>query len=196
MIISDSYMGIFLPPDIPDKILGFMNCKLDLPIVTQTELLACFYLFGKDHGVHGELEILTVKNLARKTVAQISNEVKRYSNQESAMNPELVRQNIVKRSMQIAVDAKEMISSGSLDLNRRFSRDPTVLTDIFTFHIAYYKKDYFFHLFDPLPGSQLPSDIRDVLDQRMLMLGFNIKDSLLLPYRSLLTPFIEWIRTC
>jgi hypothetical protein len=189
-------MGIFLPSDLPGRILEFMNCKVDLPIVIQTELMACFFLFGKNHGVHGELEILNVKNLARKTVTQISNEVKRYANLESAMNQELVRQNFLKRSMQITVDAKEMISSGDIDLNRRISRDPTILTDIFTFHIAYYKEDYFFHLFDPLPGSQLPADIRDLLDGRMLMLGFNTKDSSLLRYPSLLTPFIEWIRSC
>jgi len=195
MIISDSYMGVFLPSDLPGRILEFINSKVDLPIVIRTELMACFYLFGKNQGVHGEIEILNVKNLARKTVTQIVNEVKRYANLNSTMNQELVRQNFLKRAMQIAVDVKEKISSGDIDLNRRISRDPTILTDIFTFHIAFYKEDYFFHLFDPLPGNQLPSDVRDVLDGRMLMLGFNTKDSSQLPFPSLLTPFIEWIRS-
>ena len=100
-------MGVFLPRDLPGRILEFMNSKVDLPIVIRTELMACFYLFGKNQGVHGEIEILNVKNLARKTVTQIVNEVKRYANLNSTMNQELVRQNFLKRAMQIAVDVKD-----------------------------------------------------------------------------------------
>jgi len=33
MISSDAYMGMFLPRDIPDRILNFMNGKIDLPFV-------------------------------------------------------------------------------------------------------------------------------------------------------------------
>ena len=51
MIISDSYMGVFLPSDLPGRILEFINSKVDLPIVIRTELMACFYLFGKNQGV-------------------------------------------------------------------------------------------------------------------------------------------------
>lgn len=194
MISSDAYMGMFLPRDIPDRILNFMNGKIDLPFVESDELMGCFYLFGKDHGVKSELDIMTVKNLAKKTISQVSNTIRSFAVQELMKSQELVRQNLIKRSMQITIDAKEQISSGAIKFDRRISRDPTILSDIFALHIAHFKKNYFFYLFDPLPGSSLPTDLRNSLDCRMLMLSFNVKDASCVPYSSILSPFLDWMR--
>jgi hypothetical protein len=194
MIVSDSYMGMFLPDDISVRILHFIDRKLEFPFIDSGELMACFYLFGKKHGVHGDMEVMTVKDLARKTISQVSSSIRRFANQEITMNKELIRQNFIRRSMQIAIDARDMISSGAVKLDRRISRDPTILSDIFALHIAHYKKSHFFYLFDPLPGSELPSDVRKLLDGRMLMLCFSVKEMSLLPFDSILAPFFEWIR--
>jgi hypothetical protein len=194
MIVSDSYMGMFLPDDVSARILQFIDRKIEFPFINSSELMACFYLFGKNHGVHGDMEVMTVKDLARKTISQLSSSIRRFANQEITMNKELIRQNFIKRSMQIAIDARDMISSGAVKLDRRISRDPTILSDIFALHIAHYKKSYFFYLFDPLPGSDLPSDVRNLLDGRMLMLCFSVKEMSLLPFDSILAPYLEWIR--
>lgn len=194
MIVSDSYMGMFLPDDVSARILQFIDRNIEFPFINSSELMACFYLFGKNHGVHGDMEVMTVKDLARKTMSQLSSSIRRFANQEITMNKELIRQNFIKRSMQIAIDARDMISSGAVKLDRRISRDPTILSDIFALHIAHYKKSYFFYLFDPLPGSDLPSDVRNLLDGRMIMLCFSVKEMSLLPFDSILAPFLEWIR--
>jgi hypothetical protein len=187
-------MGMFLPDDVSARILQFIDRKIEFPFINSSELMACFYLFGKNHGVHGDMEVMTVKDLARKTISQLSSSIRRFANQEITMNKELIRQNFIKRSMQIAIDARDMISSGAVKLDRRISRDPTILSDIFALHIAHYKKSYFFYLFDPLPGSDLPSDVRNLLDGRMLMLCFSVKEMSLLPFDSILAPFMKWIR--
>lgn len=194
MIVSDSYMGMFLPDDVSARILQFIDRKIEFPFINSSELMACFYLFGKNHGVHGDMEVMTVKDLARKTISQVSSSIRRFANQEITMNKDLIRQNFIKRSMQIAIDTRDMISSGAVKLDRRISRDPTILSDIFALHIAHYKKSYFFYLFDPLPGSDLPSDVRNLLDGRMIMLCFSVKEMSLLPFDSILAPFLEWIR--
>lgn len=194
MISSDAYMGMFLPGDIADRILDFMDGKIDLPFVKTDELMGCFYLFGKDHGIKSELEVMTVKNLAKKTISQVSNSIRAFAYQELTKSQELIRQNLIKRSLQIAIDAREAISSGAIKLDRRISRDPTILSDIFALHIAHFKKDYFFYLFDPLPGTSLPADLRNLLDRRMLMLSFDVKDASCVPYSTILSPFLDWIR--
>jgi hypothetical protein len=194
MIISDSYMGMFLPENIPARILQFIDKKIEFPFLDPRELMACFYLFGKRHGVHGNIEVMTVKDLAQKTISQVSSNVRRFANQEITMNKELIRQNFIKRSTQIAIDSKDLISSGAVKIDRRISRDPTIMSDTFALHVAHYKKNYFFYLFDPLPSASLPSDVRPLLADRMLMLCYSVKEVSQVPFDSILSPFLEWIR--
>jgi hypothetical protein len=194
MIASDSYMGMFFPEDIDSRILYFLNKKTDLPFVESDELMGCFYLFGKDNRVRTDFDIMMVKNLAKKTISQVSNSIRAFAYQGLEKNQELIRQNLIKRSMQIAIDTKDMITSGAIRLDRRISRDPTILSDIFAMHIAYFKKNYFFYLFDPLPKISLPLDLSNILESRMLMLSFNVKDVSKVPYSSILTPFLDWFR--
>jgi hypothetical protein len=60
-------------------------------------------------------------------------------------------------------------------------------------HLAYYKQDYFFKLFNPLRGNELPSNIVQQLEGRMIMLGFNVKNSSKLPYDDPIIPFFHWL---
>lgn len=188
-------MGIFLPRDFPNRVLSFINGKNDLPLTQKDEIIASFYIFGKDHKVNGDLEITNVKDIARKTMEQLARQVRVLSSNPTSMNQELLRENFNKRSMQILIDSNIQNNNNkiSFDITRRISRDPTILSDCYAWHIAYYKQDYFFKLFNPFRGTDLPPGLVDQLEGRMLMLGFNVKNSANLTYEDPIIPFLEWM---
>lgn len=188
-------MGIFLPRDFPNRVLSFINGKNNLPLTQKDEIIASFYIFGKDHKVNGDLEITNVKDIARKTMEQLARQVRVLSSNPTSMNQELLRENFNKRSMQVLIDSNIQNNNNkiSFDITRRISRDPTILSDCYAWHIAYYKQDYFFKLFNPLRGTDLPSGLVGQLEGRMLMLGFNVKNSAILTYEDPIIPFLEWM---
>jgi hypothetical protein len=188
-------MGIFLPRDFPNRVLSFINGKNNLPLTQKDEIIASFYIFGKDHKVNGDLEITNVKDIARKTMEQLARQVRVLSSNPTSMNQELLRENFNKRSMQILIDSNIQNNKNkiSFDITRRISRDPTILSDCYAWHIAYYKQDYFFKLFNPLRGTDLPPGLVGQLEGRMLMLGFNVKNSANLTYEDPIIPFLEWM---
>lgn len=188
-------MGIFLPRDFPNRVLSFINGKNNLPLTHKDEIIASFYIFGKDHKVNGDLEITNVKDIARKTMEQLARQIRVLSSNPTSMNQELVRENFNKRSMQILIDSniKNDNSKISFDITRRISRDPTILSDCYAWHIAHYKQDYFFKLFNPLRGTDLPPGLVGQLEGRMIMLGFNVKNSANLTYEDPIIPFLEWM---
>lgn len=188
-------MGIFLPRDFPNRVLSFINGKNNLPLTEKDEIIASFYIFGKDHKVNGDLEITNVKDIARKTMEQLARQVRVLSSNPTSMNQELLRENFNKRSMQILIDSNIQNNNNkvSFDITRRISRDPTILSDCYAWHIAYYKQDYFFKLFNPLRGTDLPPGLVGQLEGRMLMLGFNVKNSANLTYEDPIIPFLEWM---
>lgn len=195
LIISDSYMGIFIPRDFSNRVLNFINGKSNLPFTQKDEIIASFYIFGKDHKVNGELEITNVKDIARKTMEQIARQVRIYANNPLSMNQESLRENFNKRSMQILIDSNNKNSNKKInfDITKRISRDPTILSECYAWHLAYYKQDYFFKLFNPLRGTDLPPDLVEQLEGRMLMLGFNVKNSAKLTYDDPIIPFLQWL---
>jgi len=195
LIISDSYMGIFIPRDFSNRVLNFINVKTNLPFTQKDEIIASFYIFGKDHKVNGELEITNVKDIARKTMEQIARQVRIYANNPISMNQESLRENFNKRSMQILIDSNNKNSNKKInfDITKRISRDPTILSECYAWHLAYYKQDYFFKLFNPLRGTDLPPDLAEQLEGRMLMLGFNVKNSAKLTYDDPIIPFLQWL---
>ncbi len=188
-------MGIFLPRDFPNRVLSFINGKNNLPLTEKDEIIASFYIFGKDHKVNGDLEITNVKDIARKTMEQLARQVRVLSSNPTSMNQELLRENFNKRSMQILIDSNIQNNNNkiSFDITRRISRDPTILSDCYAWHITYYKQDYFFKLFNPLRGTDLPPGLVGQLEGRMLMLGFNVKNSANLTYEDPIIPFLEWM---
>jgi hypothetical protein len=189
-------MGIFIPRDFSYRVLNFINGKTNLPFTQKDELVASFYLFGKDHKVNGQLEITNVKNIARKTMEQIARQVRIYANNPLNMNQEILRENFNKRSMQILIDSNSKNSNKKLnfDITKRISKDPTILSECYAWHLAYYKQDYFFKLFNPLRGIDLPADLVEQLEGRMLLLGFNVKNSTKLPYDDPIIPFLYWLK--
>lgn len=195
LIISDSYMGIFIPRDFSNRVLNFINGKSNLPFTQKDEIIASFYIFGKDHKVNGELEITNVKDIARKTMEQVARQVRIYANNPIRMNQESLRENFNKRSMQILIDSNNINSNKKInfDITKRISRDPTILSECYAWHLAHYKQDYFFKLFNPLRGTDLPPDLAEQLEGRMLMLGFNVKNSAKLTYDDPIVPFLQWL---
>ena len=189
-------MGIFLPRDFPTRVLNFINGKNNLPLTQKDEIISTFYIFGKDHKVNGELEITNAKDIARKTMEQLARQVKVFASNPISMNQELLRENFNKRSMQILIDSNTKNDNSKIisDITRRISRDPTILSDCYAWHIAHYKQDYFFKLFNPLRGTDLPPHLIDQLEGRMLMLGFNVKNSENLTYEDPIIPFLEWMK--
>jgi hypothetical protein len=198
LIISDSYMGIFIPRDFSNRVLNFINGKSNLPFTQKDEIIASFYIFGKDHKVNGELEITNVKDIARKTMEQIARQVRIYANNPLSMNQESLRENFNKRSMQILIDSNSKNSNKKInfDMTKRISRDPTILSECYAWHLAHYKQDYFFKLFNPLRGTDLTPDLVEQLEGRMLMLGFNVKNSAKLTYDDPIIPFLQWHNEC
>jgi hypothetical protein len=182
-------MGVFLPPDISVRIKQFMAAKLDFPFLGKDELLAVFYLFGKDYKVIGESEVNAASDLAKRTVEQVARDIRVYIAMPHKMDARFTRENYTKRSLQIVIDS----GSRQPDVDRRVAGDPLILSDCFAQHVAYYKQDFFFELYQPLKADQLPPALENKLEGRMLLLGFNVKNMQSLPFKSSLHAFFEWM---
>ena len=89
---------------------------------------------------------------------------------------------------------KYVNKQANFDITKRISKDPTILSDSYAWHLAYYKQDYFFKLFNPFRGINVPADLVEQLEGRMLMLGFNVKNSTKLPYDDPIIPFFHWLK--
>lgn len=203
-VVADSYMGMFMPPDIAGRIEQFMASKADFPFIKRDEIVATFYLFGKDHGVAGEQEIRVATDLAKRAVEQAARDIRFYTMTPQRMDPGFTRENYTKRSLQIAVDSRSNGGSisgsvggsgnaGQAELKRRVAGDPAILADCFAQHVAHYRQGFFFELFQPFRKHQLPSALQAGLEGRMLLLGFNVKDRQSLPFKSSLDPFFRWM---
>jgi hypothetical protein len=186
-------MGMFLPVDISYRITKFMAGQLEFPFIKKDELTATFYIFGKDHGVKGEIEILTATDLAKRAIQQLAKDIRTFYSMPNKMDSNFTRENYVRRSLQISIELQKDSSFDLSKMNKRIAGDPSILSSCFAQHIAYYKQDYFFELFQPFEENQLPSSLRRKLEGRMLLIGFNAKDSRSLPFENMLVPFIEWI---
>jgi hypothetical protein len=187
-VVSDSYMGIFMPADVSFRIKQFMAARIDFPFIKKDEMMAAFYLLGKDYGVAGDLEVKAATDIAKRTVEQVAKDIRLYSGRMQKMDSRFTRENYTKRSLQIVVD-----SGVQADVDMRVAGDPAILSDCFAQHIAYHGQGFFFELFQPFRAEQLPPALKSKLEGRMLLLGFNAKDRQALSFKSSLQPFFEWM---
>jgi hypothetical protein len=192
-VIGDSYMGMFLPADISERIGEFIGGKLRFPIIRNDEIMGVFYLFGKDHGIKGQTEILSATNLAKRTIEQLGRDVRSFHNMPNKLETNSVREDYMKRVFQISIEIQQVRSDRKPELTKRIGGDPAILTSCFTQHIAFYQNDYFFEFFQPLRKEDLPLMHLTKLEGRMLLLGFNVKNRNALPYENSITPFIHWL---
>ena len=194
-VVADSYMGMFLPTDLPEKLVNFISAYLDFPLIRRDEIMGAFYLFGKDYGVNGKTEVLAVTDLAKRTIEQVGRNVSLFYRTPNKLSSSAIRDDIMKRVLQISVELqqKKVDSGNAYKLNDRIVKDPVILSDFFSQHIAYYQQDYFFELFQPFKKTELPFSLRDKLEGRMLLLAYNVKNLKSLPFESSLSPFMQWL---
>jgi hypothetical protein len=194
VVITDSFMGIFTPIDISDRIIQFIEKKIEFPFIKEDEIVGIFYLFGKDNKVTSELEMLSVRNIAKKTMEQQARNIKIFHEfKENKLDSEFIREEYNKRILQISIEEQMYLSSPS-HLRSRIVGDPTIQSNCFEQHIAYYKQDYFYELFkQPFKKTEIPSHLINKLERRMLMLCYNVSNSSKLPYNNTVYPFFQWL---
>ena len=194
VVITDSFMGIFTPIDISDRIIQFIEKKIEFPFIKEDEIVGIFYLFGKDNKVTSELEMLSVRNIAKKTMEQQARNIKIFHEfKENKLDSEFIREEYNKRILQISIE-EQMYSSSPSHLRSRIVGDPTIQSNCFEQHIAYYKQDYFYELFkQPFKKTEIPFHLINKLERRMLMLCYNVSDSSKLPYNNTVYPFFQWL---
>lgn len=195
-VVADSYMGMFLPTDLPEKIVSFISGDLGFPLIRRDEIMGAYYLFGKDYGVSGQTEVLAVTDLAKRTIEQVGRNVSLSYRTPNKLNSSAIREDVMKRALQISIELQQQQKANSghvYKLNERIVKDPVILSNFFSLHIAYYQQDYFFELFQPFKKTELPFLLRSNLEGRMLLLAFNVKNIKSLPFESSLLPFIQWL---
>ena len=195
VVVTDSFMGIFTPIDISYRIVQFIEKKIEFPFIRENEIVGIFYLFGKDNKVTSELEILSVRNIAKRTMEQQARNIKIFHEfKENKLDSEFIREEYNKRILQISIE-EQMYSSSPSHMRSRIVGDPTIQSNCFEQHIAYYKQDYFYELFkQPFKKTEVPSHLINKLEKRMLMLCYNVSDSSKLPYNNTIYPFFQWLK--
>ena len=188
MIVTDSHMAMILPDNIKERISEFIAGKRSFPFVGSEELMCIMYLYGKNSRI-SENEIEEVSGLAQQTAYQLGQEIDIYMNSsQSKLDTEYIRSNYINRELQLAVERK------SQDIKRRIAGDPAIIFNCFVQHVAYYKQDYFLELYGPLKNSQLTSDIRSALADRMIMVCYNRKGAQDTRLPHPLIPVYVWFR--
>ena len=195
ILANDSYMGIFMPRDIQNRILQFMDGKLMFPCIRDDEIVGVFFLFGKDGKISSKIDILNAKDLAHNGMNQITKEVNLCNSMSNRTTFDFVRENYTRRALQISTELRNSSKNDSIKIRDRISGDPTILINCFAQHVAYYRQDYFFELLNPLRPAQIPEHLREKMELRMLLLGFNSKNVQNLPYVNTLAPFFDWLST-
>ncbi|HEY3524619.1 MAG TPA: hypothetical protein VGK47_00365, partial [Nitrososphaeraceae archaeon] len=165
-------------------------------LIRRDEIMGAYYLFGKDYGVSGQTEVLAVTDLAKRTIEQVGRNVSLYYRTPNKLNSSAIREDVMKRALQISIELQQQQKANSghvYKLNERIVKDPVILSNFFSQHIAYYQQDYFFELFQPFKKTELPFSLQSNLEGRMLLLAFNVKNIKSLPFESSLLPFIQWL---
>ena len=185
-------MGMFLPSDIYKRISKFIEGTLSFPFINKDEIMGIFFLFGKNFGVKTQLDILSVKDLAKRSIDQIKREIFLYKTITKS-NIEIIKENYQKRILQIYVEYQNNSSFNEYEINERIIRDPSILMSCYSQHISYYNQKCFFEIFDPLKKNQIDKELDHLLVDRMVMLSYNREHSTMLPFNTL-EQFLKWIK--
>ncbi len=185
-------MGIFLPSDVCMRVSKFLDGSLNFPFVNKDEIMGVFFLFGKNFGVKTNLDIFSVKDLARRSIDQIKREIY-LSKTLTNSNIELIRENYQRRILQIYVECQNNSTFNESEINERIVRDPSILTSCYCQHIAYYGQKCFFEIFNPLKKNQMDEKLHHLLLDRMVMLSYNCEKPEMLSFNTLV-PFLKWIK--
>lgn len=195
-VLMDSYMGMFLPEDIGPRIIHFIEGRIQFPFINANEIMGVFFIFGKNHGLSDKNNILEATDLAKRTIASLTNTARSYHVSATAEDSTFIRHNYAKNILQLSVELSSDPAIGypsQVQRNRRIAGDPRILTDCYSQHIAYFRQDQIFEIFPPFDNQNLPSSLKKKLEGRMILLGYNVKDRNSLPSSSTLIPFLDWL---
>ena len=187
-------MTMILPEDISERISSFISGRLDFPYVKKDELISILYLYGKSNAVLDHPERILA--IAKKTVETLEKSIEKYRNgPKSFFDSEYVRNNYIRRQLQITVDKNNNKNDEDVpDSNkRRIINDPLILSECFLQHVAFYNQKYSFFFYGPLKESELTYDIRRLLSGKIVMLGYNkVQDEL--PFDHPIIPLYVWAK--
>ena len=185
---------MILPEDISERISSFISGRLDFPFVKKDELISVLYLYGKSNAVLDHPE--RVLAIAKKTVETLEKAIEKYRNgPKSFFDSEYLRNNYIRRQLQIAVDKNNNKNDKDApDINkRRIINDPVILSECFLQHVAFYDQKYSFFFYGPLKENELTYDIRSLLSGKIVMLGYNkVQDEL--PFDHPIIPLYVWAK--
>ena len=185
---------MILPEDISERISSFISGRLDFPFVKKDELISLLYLYGKSNAVLDHPE--KILPIAKKTVETLEKSIEKYTNgPKSFFDSEYVRNNYIRRQLQITVDKNNNKNDEDVpDSNkRRIINDPLILSECFLQHVAFYNQKYSFFFYGPLKESELTYDIRKLLSGKIVMLGYNkVQDEL--PFDHPIIPLYVWAK--
>lgn len=186
---------MILPEDISERISSFISGRLDFPFVKKDELISLLYLYGKSNAVLDHPE--RVLAIAKKTVETLEKSIEKYRNgPKSFFDSEYLRNNYIRRQLQIAVDKNNNTENDkdAPDINkRRIINDPVILSECFLQHVAFYDQKYSFFFYGPLKENELTYDIRSLLSGKIVMLGYNkVQDEL--PFDHPIIPLYVWAK--
>jgi hypothetical protein len=181
-------MRIILPENISERIGEFLMGKQDFPFVEDNELMCILFLYER-HSEADDNEKGEVMDLATKTVNKLYLEIEGYKNSpKTKMNTEFIRSEYFQRELQIRIEENKAVH------NNRIANDPIVLSYCFVQHVSHYNQEYFFQIYGPLRGYELLKDLRNYLEGRMIMLGFNRKNETSLPFQHPIIPLYMWLK--
>lgn len=189
----DLHMTMILPEDISERISSFISGRLDFPFVKKDELISLLYLYGKSNAVLDHPE--RVLAIAKKTVETLEKSIEKYRNgPKSFFDSEYLRNNYIRRQLQITVDKNNNKNDKVPDINkRRIINDPVILSECFLQHVAFYDQKYSFFFYGPLKENELTYDIRSLLSGKIVMLGYNkVQDEL--PFDHPIIPLYVWAK--
>jgi hypothetical protein len=186
---------MILPEDISERISSFISGRLDFPFVKKDELISLLYLYGKSNAVLDHPE--RVLAIAKKTVETLEKSIEKYRNgPKSFFDSEYLRNNYIRRQLQITVDKNNNNKNGKdvPDINKtRIINDPVILSECFLQHVAFYNQKYSFFFYGPLKENELTYDIRSLLSGKIVMLGYN-KVQEELPFDHPIIPLYVWAK--
>jgi len=189
----DLHMTMIFPEDISNRISAFMEGSLDFPFIRNDELVSLLYLYGRNNAVLPDPD--KVLAIAKKTIETLEHSIEKYKNAPKSMfDSEFVRDNYIRRQLQITVDRNKNNSKVVSETNdKSIINDPVIISECFSQHVSFYDQKYSFFFYGPLKENELIQDLRNMLTGRIVMLGYN-KEQDDLPFEHPIIPLYVWAR--
>ncbi len=189
----DLHMTMILPEDISERVSSFISGSLEFPFIKREELISLLYLYGSNNRIVSHPE--KVLAITKKTVETLEHCIEKYRNgPKYFFNSEFSRNNYIRRQLQITVDNdNNKNDKDTAKMNSRIIKDPVILSECFSQHVAFYNQKYSFFIYGPLKENELTQDIRNLLSGRIVMLGYN-KEQGELPFDHPIIPLYIWAK--